>query len=58
MKNKLNCVEMKYQSAEKIHEQLKDYNLGEELNFWKIRSENLKNEKMNLKNKESQVLQV
>lgn len=25
MKNKLNCVEMKYQSAKKIQEQLKDY---------------------------------
>ena len=58
MKNKLNCVEMKYQSAEKIQKQLKNYSLEEELNFWKIKSKNLKDKKINLKNKESQILQV
>ncbi len=56
MKNKFNCVEMKYQSAEKIQEQLKNYTLEEELNFWKIRSDDLKDKKKNLKSKGYQVL--
>lgn len=42
MKNKLNCVEMKYKGAAKIQEQINDYNFEEELNFWKSRSNDLK----------------
>ncbi len=58
MKNRLNCVEMKYKSAEKIQEQIKDFNLKDELNFWKTRSDDLRNKKMNLQGKKSYKAQV
>ncbi len=58
MKNKLNCVEMKYKGAKKIQAQIKDYNIEEELNFWKSRSDDLQNRKKNLQNNKPQVMHV
>ena len=49
MNNEFDCVEMKRKGAERLQKKLVGLTIGEELQFWKERTNELKKEQQTLK---------
>ncbi len=49
--SEFNCVEMKHRGAEKVLEQIAEMTREQELEFWRVRTQNLVAHKFDMRNK-------